>query len=117
MPASLHTRKLGDRVVAEDERHVLGREQRRVLPDERVLGFGQDADEVGLRERVQLDADREAAVSLRTLLLDPHGERFKLNDERTEALLDALPSAVLVGGKAANVRLRGRALCPPRKGR
>jgi len=86
---------------------VLGREQRRVLPDERVLRLGQDADEVGLRERVQLDADGEAAVSLRTLLL-PHGERFKLNDERTEALLDALPSAVLVGDKAANVRLRGR---------
>ena len=65
---------------------MLGREQRRVLPDERVLRLGQDADEVGLRERVELDADGEAAVSLRTLLLDPHGERFKLNDERTEAL-------------------------------
>ena len=25
---------------SEDERHVLGREQRRVLPDERVLGLG-----------------------------------------------------------------------------
>jgi len=83
---SCDARQLGDRVVAEHERHVLGREQRRVLPDERVLGLGQDADEVGLRERVQLDADREAAVSLRTLLLEPHGERFKLNDERTEAL-------------------------------
>jgi len=110
-------RQLGDRLVAEDERHVLGREQSGVLPDEDVLGLGQDADDVGLHERVEPDADREAAVSLRTLLLDPPGERFKLNDERTEALLDALPSDVLVGGKAANVRLRGRALCPPQKGR
>ena len=109
---SCDARQLGDRLVAEDERHVLGREQRGVLPDEDVLGLGQDADDVGLRERVEPDADREAAVSLRTLLLDPPGERFKLNDERTEALLDALPSAVLVGGKAANDCVAGRCVRP-----
>ena len=112
---SCAARQLGDRLVAEDERHVLGREQHGVLPDEGVLGLGQDADDVGLHERVEPDADREAAVSLRTLLLDPPGERFKLNDERTEALLDALPSAVLVGGKAANVRLLALCLPRPRK--
>src|SRR5262249_18862701 len=40
-------------------------EQRAVLLQERVLGLGQDAHEVGLRERVELDADRKAALQLR----------------------------------------------------
>ena len=35
-----------DRVVGEVELHVLGLHQRHVLPGQRVLGLGQDADEV-----------------------------------------------------------------------
>src|SRR5713101_2188608 len=56
---------LGDRIVAEDDRHALGREECRVLADEGVLGLGQDADEVGLGEGLELDADGEAALELR----------------------------------------------------
>ena len=44
---------------------ALGREERRVLLDERALGLGQDAHEVLAAERLELDADREAALQLR----------------------------------------------------
>src|SRR2546426_8563249 len=57
-------RDLGDGVVAEDELHALGVEERRVLTGERVLGLREDADEVVLGERLELHADREAALEL-----------------------------------------------------
>ena len=44
---------------------ALGREQRRVLLDQRVLRLGQDADEILAAERLELDPDREAALQLR----------------------------------------------------
>ena len=53
-----------DRVVAELDVHALGGEQRRVLPDERVPRLLEDADEVVAAERLELDADREAALQL-----------------------------------------------------
>ena len=46
------------------ERHALGDEQRRVLLDQRALRLGQDADELVPAERLELDADREAALQL-----------------------------------------------------
>src|SRR5512143_3556437 len=57
-------RDLADRVVSELERDVLRREEGVVLLQERILRLGQDADEVLLRERVELDADREPALEL-----------------------------------------------------
>ena len=44
--------------------HALGLHQRDVLRDQRVLRLGEDADEVSLRQGVELDADREAALEL-----------------------------------------------------
>src|SRR5258708_2945907 len=61
-------RKLGDRVerpLLEDELHVVQREELLVLLDERVLGLGEDADDVLLVEVVQGDDDRQAADELR----------------------------------------------------
>ena len=43
---------------------AFGREQRRVLLDERALRLGEDADEVLAAERLELDADRKAALQL-----------------------------------------------------
>src|SRR5437879_13273426 len=53
-----------DAVGGELERGALGGAQRRVLLGERVLGLREDAHEVLLGERLQLDADREAALQL-----------------------------------------------------
>ena len=47
------------------ERQALGRHQRHVLLDEARLRLGQDAAEVLARQRLQLDADRQAALQLR----------------------------------------------------
>ena len=44
---------------------AFGREQRGVLLDQRALRLGQDADEILASERLELDADREAALELR----------------------------------------------------
>ena len=43
---------------------ILGAEQRDVLLDQRVARLGQDAHEVVARERLELDADRKAALQL-----------------------------------------------------
>ena len=51
-----------DGVVGEVERHALGLQQRDVLLDQRRLRLGQDAAEVVARQRLQLDADRQAAL-------------------------------------------------------
>src|SRR5213594_21635 len=53
-----------DPVRGELELGPLRRAQRGVLPRERVLGLGEDAHEVLLGERLQLDADREPALQL-----------------------------------------------------
>ncbi len=61
-------REVGDRahgVVAEIEGHVLRGQQRLVLLDQVGLGVGEDAHEVIARKRLQLDADRQAALQLR----------------------------------------------------
>ena len=50
--------------VRELELRALGGHQRRVLLGQRVLRLGHDADEVRLGERLELDADREAALQL-----------------------------------------------------
>jgi len=55
-------RDLGDTVVAEEELHAFGVEQRRVLTGEGVLGLGEDAHEVVLGERLERDADRETTL-------------------------------------------------------
>ena len=52
------------RVLGEVERHVLGPEQRHVLADQAGLGLGEDAPEVLLGERLELDPDRQAALQL-----------------------------------------------------
>src|SRR5690349_15403818 len=60
-------RVLGDRVdgvLGEAELDALGGEERHVLAGERVLGLGEDPDEVLLLEGLELDADREAALEL-----------------------------------------------------
>ena len=54
----------GDGVVGEAEVDALGRQQRDVLLEQRVRGLGEDADEVVARQRLELDADREAALEL-----------------------------------------------------
>ena len=55
---------LFERVVGEHQLDPLGFQQRRALLDERVFRLREDADEVRLAERLQLDADREAALQL-----------------------------------------------------
>ena len=57
--------ELADAVRREVERHLLGAEQRGVLPGQRVARLGEDADEVVLAERLQLDADRETGPGTR----------------------------------------------------
>ena len=42
--------------------HLLGLHQRGVLPGQRVVGLGQDAHEIVLGQRAQLDPDRQAAL-------------------------------------------------------
>src|SRR5690606_20749208 len=58
-------RDLADAILGELELGVLRRDQRLVLSDQRVLRLRQDAHEVGLRKRLQLDPDREATLQLR----------------------------------------------------
>src|SRR5690606_15117390 len=53
-----------DAVVGELEGDAFRGDQRLVLPQQRVLGLAEDADEVALRERAQLDADGEAPLEL-----------------------------------------------------
>src|SRR6185503_14550621 len=53
-----------DCVLAESERHLLGLHQGLVLLDEACFRLDQDTAEVVARERVQLDADRQAALQL-----------------------------------------------------
>src|SRR5690606_9271472 len=53
-----------DALVGELEGDALSADQRLVLPQQRVLGLAEDADEVALRERAQLDADGEAPLEL-----------------------------------------------------
>ena len=51
-------------VVGEGQLDALGIEQGGVLLDQRVLGLAQNADEIGLGQRLQLHADGEAALQL-----------------------------------------------------
>ena len=62
LTCAAHARHLFQRVVGEGQLDALGLQQRRVLLDQRVLGLLQDADEILLGERLQLHADREAAL-------------------------------------------------------
>src|SRR6266478_9763792 len=55
----------GDRVVGEVDVDLLGLQQRNVLLGQRVFGLRQDAHEIVLGQRLELDADREAALKLR----------------------------------------------------
>ena len=48
----------------EVQRHAFGRQQRFVLRAQRGIGLGEDANEVLDLERIQFDADREAALQL-----------------------------------------------------
>ena len=45
--------------------HAFGVEQRDVLFDQRVLGLGEDAHEIGLGERREFDANRQAPLKFR----------------------------------------------------
>ena len=54
-----------DGIGGELERQAFGRHQRHILLDQARLGLGQDAAEVVLGERMELDADRQAALQLR----------------------------------------------------
>src|SRR5207237_4939708 len=51
-------------IVGELQRDLLGGEERAVLLDQIGAGFAEDADEVLLAERLELDTDREAALEL-----------------------------------------------------
>ena len=53
------------RVRRERECHPLGRQQLHVLRGQRGLRLGEDAHEIVLAQRAQLDTDREAALHLR----------------------------------------------------
>src|SRR5215469_2538220 len=55
----------GNGVFRKIQLQSLGFEQRGVLLDERVLRLGEDADEILFLERLQLDADRQAALKFR----------------------------------------------------
>src|SRR5215510_4303977 len=54
-----------DRIRRESQCHALRAQQLDVLPDQRVPGFRQDADEILARQGVELDADGEAPLQLR----------------------------------------------------
>ena len=54
-----------DAVVGEPQVDAFGRHQRHVLLDQRAPRLGEDAHELRLAERLELDADREAALQLR----------------------------------------------------
>ena len=58
-------RDFADRVVGEAQVDFLCREQRRVLHRERVFRLAEDAHEIVFGERLQLDANGEAALQLR----------------------------------------------------
>ncbi len=60
----------------------LGAEQRRVLPRQRVAGFGEDADEVVLTERFQLDADRKAPLEFGDQVTGPRRGEGSRRDEQ-----------------------------------
>ena len=80
-------RDLGDRVGADVERHLLRREQRRVLLGQRVLGLGQDADEVLIGQRLQLDADGEPPLQLGDQVLGlRHVERARRDEQHVIGL-------------------------------
>ena len=51
-------------VGGEVELDAFGLQQRRVLPGERVVRLGEDADEIVLRQVLQLHADRKPALQL-----------------------------------------------------
>ena len=53
-----------DAVVGEVDGHALGAEQRLILLGQAGAGRRQDADEILLRQRLQLDADRQPALEL-----------------------------------------------------
>ena len=53
-----------DAVVGEVDRHALGAEQRLILLGQAGAGRRQDADEILLRQRLQLDPDRQPALEL-----------------------------------------------------
>ena len=53
-----------DAVVAEIERHAFGEEQRLILSHEAGFRLGEDAAEIVTRQRLELDADRQAALQL-----------------------------------------------------
>src|SRR5688572_21064703 len=55
---------LADRVGGDLERDLLGADQRLVLLDEVGAGVAEDGDEVLLGQRLELDADRQAALEL-----------------------------------------------------
>ena len=54
----------GDAVLGELDRDLLGGEQRLVLERQRRLRVGQDRDEIGLGQALELDADRQATLKL-----------------------------------------------------
>ena len=53
-----------DAIFGKREVNALGGHQRDVLLDQRTLGLGENADELGLAERVELHANRKAALEL-----------------------------------------------------
>src|SRR6267143_1230081 len=53
------------RLRCEPEAHPLRSEELRILPEQRVSRFRQDADEILARQGVELDPDREASLELR----------------------------------------------------
>ena len=75
-------RDLGDGVVVNLQRHLLGGEQRDVLLGERVLRLGQDAHEVLVGERLQLDADREPPLQLGDQILRLRDVKRARRDEQ-----------------------------------
>ena len=58
-------RQLVDGLFRELERHAFGSHERRVLFDEAVLRLPEDAPEIFLGERLQLDPDGQPALQLR----------------------------------------------------
>ena len=103
-----------DRVVGERERDALGLHQRHVLLDERAARLGENADELFLPERFELDANRKAALQLgneiRRLrdveraggdeqdVIGPHHAVFRVDgrafDDRQDVALHALAADV-----------------------
>ena len=55
---------VADAVLGERQVDAFGRQQRHVLLDQRAARLGEDAHELRLAERLELDADRKAALQL-----------------------------------------------------